>query len=146
MRTRSPNRIVGTLVGAGYLLAGILGFTATTGVDFFDTEGGMLVGLFEVNPSQNVVHLLVGAALLLAALSSRTASRTVNSVAGAFSLVLGLASLFLVGSSVNFLAVNVADNVAHFASAALLLAVGLGAEQSAPASAKDPGRTTKLRP
>ncbi len=123
----SPNRLVGIVVGAAYLLLGILGFIVTGGVGFFAADGGLLLGLFEVNVAHAVLHILIGAALLIAGLSHAPAARTVNSTAGALLLVLGLAGLFLVGSSLNVLAVNVADNVLHFGTAAVLLAVGLGA-------------------
>ncbi len=129
MRT-SPNRLLATVFGAVYVLIGILGFTVTSGVGFFSTEGGLLLGIFEVNIFHNVAHILIGAALLIAGLSNVSAARTVNSVVGAAYLVLGLAGLFLVGTALNILAINVADNVLHFASAALLLAVGLGADRS----------------
>ena len=129
MRT-SPNRLLGIVFGAVYVLIGILGFTVTSGVSFFATEGGLLLGIFEVNIFHNVAHLLIGAALLIAGLSSVRAAKTVNSVVGAAYLVLGLAGLFLVGTALNILALNVADNVLHFASAAILLAVGLGADNS----------------
>ena len=125
----SPNRLLGTVFGAGYLLLGILGFTATGGVGLFAPRGGLLFGFLEVNVLHNIVHILIGAALLLAALSSVRAARTANSVVGAACLVLGLAGLFLVGSPVNVLAVNVAGNVLHFGTASVLLAVGLGADQ-----------------
>ena len=129
MRT-SPNRLLGVIFGAVYVLIGVLGFTVTSGVGFFATEGGLLLGIFEVNIFHNVAHLLIGAALLIAGLSSARAAKTVNSVVGAAYLVLGLAGLFLVGTALNILALNVADNVLHFASAAILLAVGLGADNS----------------
>lgn len=127
--TKSPNRLLGVIFGAVYILVGILGFTVTSGVGFFATEGGLLLGIFEVNIFHNIAHLLIGAALLIAGLSSVRAAKTVNSVVGAAYLVLGLVGLFLVGSSLNILALNAADNVLHFASAAVLLAVGLGADR-----------------
>lgn len=129
----SPNRLLATIFGAVYVLIGILGFTVTSGVGFFSTKGGLLLGIFEVNIFHNVAHILIGAALLIAGLSNVRAARTVNSVVGAAYLVLGLAGLFLVGTALNILAINVADNVLHFASAALLLAVGLGADRRASA-------------
>lgn len=127
---RSPNRVLATAFGAVYVLIGILGFSVTSGVGFFATEGGLLLGLFQVNIFHNVAHILIGAALLIAGLSSVGASKAVNSAVGATYLVLGLAGLFLIGSPLNILAINVADNVLHFASAAVLLAVGLGADKS----------------
>ncbi|QYH34937.1 DUF4383 domain-containing protein [Salinibacterium sp. M195] len=127
--TKSPNRLLGTVFGAVYILVGLLGFTVTNGVGFFATEGGLLLGLFEVNIFHNVAHLLIGAALLLAGLSNVKAARTVNSVVGFAYLALGFLGLFLVGSALNILALNAADNVLHFASAVVLLAVGLGADK-----------------
>jgi hypothetical protein len=131
----SPNRLLAVVFGAVYVLIGLLGFTVTAGVGFFDTSGGLLLGLFEVNILHNVAHLLIGAALLIAGLSSVPAARSVNTTVGAVYLLLGIVGLFLVGSELNILAINAADNVLHFGSAAVLLAVGLGADKSARARA-----------
>src|SRR4029453_8756991 len=62
----SPNRIVATVFGAVYVLVGLLGFAVTGGVGFIATDGGLLLGIFQVNPLHNVAHILIGAALLLA--------------------------------------------------------------------------------
>jgi hypothetical protein len=130
--TKSPNRVIGLIFGAIYILIGIVGFTATTGVGLFSTNGGLLLGIFEVNLAHNIAHIVIGAALFIAALAGARASALVNSGVGAAYLLLGIAGLFLVDSEFNFLALNVADNVLHFASAAILLAVGLGALRPAP--------------
>lgn len=127
--TKSPNRLLATVFGVAYLLIGLLGFTVTGGISFFDTSGGLLLGLFEVNVFHNVAHLVIGAALLIAGLSNVAAARGVNIGIGTVYLLLGIAGLFLVGSEFNILAINEADNVLHFASAAVLLAVGLGADK-----------------
>ncbi|HEV7948397.1 MAG TPA: DUF4383 domain-containing protein [Glaciihabitans sp.] len=132
--TNSPNRLLGIIFGAVYVLVGLLGFTVTAGVGFFSTSGGLLLGLFEVNIFHNVAHLLIGAALLIAGLSSVPAAKGVNTTVGAAYLLLGVVGLFLVGSEFNILAINAADNVLHFASAAVLLAVGLGTEKRTAAS------------
>ena len=129
--TKSPNRLLGVVFGAVYLLVGILGFFFTNGVDIFATEGGLLLGIFEVNPFHNVAHLLIGAALLFSGLANVKAARTTNTIIGAAYLLLGLVGLFILESAANILALNGADNVLHFASAAVLLAVGLGADKSA---------------
>ena len=128
--TKSPNRLLATVFGAVYLLVGLLGFTVTGGVDFFATEGGLLLGLFEVNIFHNVAHLLIGAALLIAGLSNVRAAKGANITVGAAYLLLGIIGLFLIGSPANILAINAADNVLHFASATVLLAVGLGADKN----------------
>ncbi|WP_394768872.1 DUF4383 domain-containing protein [Lacisediminihabitans sp.] len=133
--TKSPNRLLATVFGAVYLLVGLLGFTATAGVGFFATKGGFLLGLFEVNIFHNVAHLLIGAALLIAGLSNVRAAKTVNSVVGAAYLLLGIVGLFILNSAANILAINGADNVLHFASAIVLLGVGLGADKNVRATA-----------
>jgi hypothetical protein len=66
----------------------------------------------------------------MAGLATVTAAKAVATVVGAVFLVLGIAGLFVIGSPVNVLALNGADNVLHFASAVVLLAVGLGADRS----------------
>lgn len=134
--TKSPNRLLATVFGAVYLLVGLLGFTATSGIGFFDTKGGLLLGIFEVNIFHNVAHLLIGAALLIAGLSSVRAATTVNTVVGAAYLLLGVVGLFILNSSANILAINGADNVLHFASAIVLLGVGLGADKATRSAAR----------
>ncbi|MEO5920385.1 MAG: DUF4383 domain-containing protein [Pseudolysinimonas sp.] len=131
----SPNRLVATVLGLFYVLIGIAGFFATAEVGFFDTSGGLLLGIFSVNIFHNVAHILIGAALLIAGLSGVRAAKTVNGIIGAAYLLLGLVGLFIVGSPFNILAINGADNVLHFGSAVVLLAVGLGAERDVKAAA-----------
>lgn len=128
--SKSPNRLLATIFGVVYLLVGLLGFAYTGGVEFFDTEGGLLLGIFEVNPFHNVAHLLIGAVLLIAGLKSVPAARSANIAVGAAYLLLGIIGLFLVDSPANILAINGADNVLHLGSAILLLAVGLGADKA----------------
>ena len=106
---RSVNVLVGYVFGAVYLLVGLLGF--------------------EVNPLHNIVHLAVGAALVLAARQGVAASRAVNTAVGGVYLLVGVLGLFILGSSANILALNSADNVLHVASAAVLLAVGLATDR-----------------
>lgn len=128
MRT-SPNRLVAVIFGAVYLLVGLLGFAVTGGVGFIATEGNLLLGIFAVNPLHNIAHLLIGAALLIAGLSSVRAAKGVNITIGAVYLLLGIVGFFLVGTSLNILALNTADHFLHLASAIVLLGVGLGAER-----------------
>lgn len=135
MRT-SPNRLVATIFGAVYLLVGVLGFFVTSGVGFFATEGRNLI-IFEVNPLHNIIHLAIGAALLLAGLNSVSAAKGVNTTVGAVYLLVGVLGLFLVGSSLNIIALNGADNVLHLASAVVLLGVGLSQDKA--------GRTSGAR-
>jgi len=135
MRT-SPNRLIGTIFGAVYVLVGLLGFAVTGGVGFIATQGGLLLGIFEVNPLHNVAHLLIGAALLIAGLSSAAAAKAANTTVGAVYLLLGLVGFFIADSALNILALNTADHFLHLASAIVLLGVGLTADKKVNTSAK----------
>lgn len=134
--TASPNRLVATIFGAVYLLVGLLGFAVTGGVGFLATDGGLLLGVFEVNPFHNIAHLLIGGALLAAGLTTARAAKTVNGVVGAAYLLLGIIGFFLVGTPLNVLALNMPDHFLHLASAIVLLGTALGTERAArPATA-----------
>lgn len=129
MASRSVNQTVGWVFGAVYAVVGLAGFFVTSGVDFAGTEGKSLLG-FDVNPLHNITHLLVGALLLFGASRGVATSRGVNTLVGAVYALLGVIGLFILSSDANILALNKADNVLHFASALLLLAVGLGTDRS----------------
>ncbi|MCM3502738.1 DUF4383 domain-containing protein [Microbacterium sp. P26] len=131
----SPNRIVATVFGAVYLLVGLLGFAVTGGVGFIATQGGLLLGIFEVNPLHNIAHLLIGAVLLIAGLANARAAKGVNTTVGAVYLLLGIVGFFLTGTAANILALNVPDHFLHLASAVVLLGVGLGTERNVPRTA-----------
>ena len=127
----SPNRIVATVFGAVYVLVGLLGFAVTGGIGFIATEGGLLLGVFQVNPLHNVAHILIGAALLIAGIVSAAAAKTVNIVVGGAYLLLGIVGFFLAGTAANVLALNTADHFLHLVSALVLLGVGLATERGA---------------
>ena len=129
---RTPNRVLGLLIGGGFLVLGVLGLLFSSEGGFFAPRGALLFGALEGNPAQGILHIVLGAALAMAALSSVRYAATVNGVVGALLLVLGLAGLFLVGTDVNVLALNVADNALHFGAAAVLLAAGLGLDRPEP--------------
>lgn len=126
----SPNRIVATVFGAVYVLVGLLGFAVTGGVELIATSGGLLLGIFEVNPLHNIAHLLIGAALLIGGLTSAAVAKGVNATIGAAYLLLGIVGFFLVGTAANILALNTADHFLHLASAIVLLGVALGFERA----------------
>jgi hypothetical protein len=139
--TQSPNRIVGALFGAVYLLVGLLGFFYTGGVGFvspFVDDSQLLLGIFAVNPLHNVAHLLIGAALLIAGLSSVPAAKTVNGIVGAAYLLLGIVGFFLAAdpsAPLNFLALNLPDHFLHLGSAVILGGVAIGADKASPRAA-----------
>jgi hypothetical protein len=135
--SKSPNRLLAVIFGAVYILVGLLGFTVSAGLPFFETDSNaLLLGIFEVNNFHNVAHLIIGAALFFGGISSVSAAKSVNTVVGAAYLLLGLVGLFLIGTAANILSLNGADNVLHFGSAIILLGVGLGADKRNDRSAR----------
>jgi hypothetical protein len=142
---QSPNRIIATLFGTVYVLVGLLGFFWVNGVPFAGPGDGSnaILGIFEVNPLHNVVHLLIGAALLIAGAGTAASARAANSTVGALYLLLGVVGFFLTApdggrSPINFLSLNVPDHILHLATALLLLATGLGADHGATRAREQP--------
>jgi uncharacterized membrane protein YuzA (DUF378 family) len=119
----NPNRTFGLLFGAVYVLVGIVGFFVTTHVAFAATTGKPLI-FFNLNPLHNLVHIAVGLLFLGGAAAGEIWSARVNALVGAVYLLVGIAGLFVIGHSLNILALNGADNGLHFASAVLALGVG----------------------
>ncbi len=123
--TSSLNRLVALVFGVIYLLVGLIGFLVTGFRGFAATRGDNLLGIFEINPLHNIVHLLVGAFLLSAALKGIAAARSANITVGAVYLVVGILGFFINNTNLDILALNTADHFLHLASAAVLLGVGL---------------------
>jgi Domain of unknown function (DUF4383) len=129
--TRSPNRLLGIFLGIVYLIDGIYGYFLTSDTGFFSTSGPKVIDLFETNPFHNLVHVIVGIALLTAALVGPRSAKAVNMTLGAIFLLAAVVGLFLSSGNnpLNILAFNGADNVLNFATAAILLAVGFGGDR-----------------
>jgi hypothetical protein len=127
----SPNRLLGLVLGVVYLLFGILGFFLTSETGFAATTGPKVIDLFEVNPLHNLVHLVVGIVLVVTALVGIRPARIANMTLGAIFLLVGVVGLLLAspGNALNVLAINGADNVLNFATAVVLLCVGIGADR-----------------
>ena len=132
-RTRqgSPVQAAAVLVGATFLLVGVLGFIPgiTTGYDGLEAAGheshAELLGIFQVSVLHNVVHLLFGVAGVALA---RTASgaRAFLIGGGAVYLVLWLYGLLIDKTSqANFVPLNTADDWLHFVLGLGMVALGV---------------------
>jgi hypothetical protein len=135
------------IIGAGFILVGILGFIPGVTTDFGNMgmaghrSGAMLFGVFAVSVLHNLVHLALG---VLGLVMART-----YAAARAYFLGGGLAYLGLwvhgividSGGSANFMPVNAADNWLHFGLGAGMLLLGVTL-----AGQRDPTkRRTKVR-
>ncbi len=128
---RSVNQTVALVFGIIYLLIGILGFFVTKFENFATYNTDKLLGIFQINPLHNIVHIVIGLFLLGAGRGHR-AARGANMTVGIAYAVVFLLGLVLVGkhTSANFLALNGADNVLHIATALVLLAVAFLADKT----------------
>jgi hypothetical protein len=124
--SRSALRTAALVVGATFLLVGVLGFIPgiTTDYDTMTFAGhesdAKLLGIFEVSVLHNIVHLLFGVAGILMARTARTA-RTYLIAGGAVYFLIWIYGLLVDhDSGANFVPLNDADNWLH-----LVLAVGM---------------------
>lgn len=115
--------------GITYLAIGALGFAVTSGVEFAGREGDELLGIFEINPLHNIVHLAIGAALVAGFMGGRRSSGLVAMLVGATYLLVGVIGLFITDSDANILALNSPDHLLHIGSAVVLLFAGYAARR-----------------
>lgn len=124
-------RLAATVVGATFLLVGILGFVpgVTSNYDELSfgghESGAELLGIFQVSILHNLVHLLFGVAGLAMARTARSAT-TYLLAGGAVYLVLWLYGLAIDHrSGANFVPVNDADNWLHLVLGVAMVGLGL---------------------
>jgi uncharacterized protein DUF4383 len=128
---RSPLRTAALLVGAVFLLVGLLGFIPGITTDYGDlsgagnNSGAELLGIFQVSVLHNIVHLLFGVAGVLL---SRTNENSRNYLigGGVIYLVLWIYGLVIdKDSSANFVPVNSADDWLHFVLGVGMIGLGV---------------------
>ena len=124
--TRHPLQAAAAVVGAVFLLVGVLGFipgitTAYDQMGFAGHESGaLLLGLFQVSVLHNLAHLAFGVAGVVMA-RSVAGARNYLIWGGAVYAVLFVYGLLIGhGSTANFVPLNTADNWLH-----LVLALGM---------------------
>jgi hypothetical protein len=130
MRDRSPVQVAALLVGAVFLLVGILGFIPGITTHYGDLKfaghnsDAKLLGLFETSILHNIVHLLFGVAGIAL---SRTwdGARTFLIGGGLIYLVLFVyGAIFHGEKGSNWIPVNWADNILHLLLGAGMIVVG----------------------
>ena len=102
------------------MLIGLAGF-ALTGFAHFIGESPMPDKLlwFQINPLQNVVHVLIGIGLLLGAAGGETASRVIVGFVSTVLVIVGIAGFLVIDTEFNWLSLNIADNFLHLGTAIL---------------------------
>ena len=129
--TGSRVQAASALVGAVFLLVGVLGFVPgiTTNYDSLQGAGheshAELLGLFQVSVLHNIVHLLFGVAGLAMA-KTVSLARTFLIGGGVIYLVLWVYGLLIDHhSDANFIPLNDADNWLHFVLGIAMIALAI---------------------
>lgn len=117
----SPARTFAGVFGAVYLLVGLVGFAVTGFDDWVATDTNETLLWFELNGLHNLVHILIGLALL-AGYAKPPSARPIAATVGATYALVGIIGFFAVGQEWNILSLNHADNWLHIATAILALA------------------------
>ncbi|MBF6244254.1 MULTISPECIES: DUF4383 domain-containing protein [Nocardia] len=127
----SPVQAAAYLVGAAFLVVGVLGFIpgVTTNYDMLTWSGhhsgAELFGVFQVSGLHNTVHLVFGVAGLAMGRTTMTA-RTYLIAGGVVYLALWVYGLVVdEESTANVIPVNTADNWLHLGLGAAMLLFGL---------------------
>lgn len=128
------------VIGAFYVLIGIIGFFITGFSNFVQNTGDALIG-FSINPFHNLVHLAIGAFLIIM-------SRQATSTAEGACLGVGLfyVTAFVIGviGSTNLTIISMSgrgdlENFNHIVNGVFLLGLGLVSSGATEAQAKRSG-------
>ena len=136
---KHPIRTAAQVVGAVFLLVGILGFIPGITTDYGSMQfaghesEAKLLGVFQVSILHNLVHLAFGVAGLALA-RTYSGARAYLIGGGAIYLVLWLYGL-VIGhdSAANFIPLNTADNWLHFFLGVGMIGLGIALSRRAPA-------------
>ncbi|GAA2310401.1 DUF4383 domain-containing protein [Nonomuraea roseoviolacea subsp. roseoviolacea] len=127
---RTPVQVAALIVGAVFLLVGVLGFipgitTHYSAIAFAGHHSGaLLIGVFQVSILHNIVHLLFGIAGIVL---SRTWSGARGFLigGGVIYLLLWIYGLIVAKTSAaNFVPLNTADDWLHFLLGVVMIALG----------------------
>jgi Domain of unknown function (DUF4383) len=135
MRDRTPLQSMAALVGAVFLLVGILGFIPGITTHYGDMSfaghgsGAQLIGLFQVSILHNIVHLLFG---IVGIALAKTWDGARNFLIGGGVVYLLLWLIGIIGAG-DWIPVDTADNWLHFV-------LGLGMIVAGYVLARDVGR------
>jgi hypothetical protein len=126
--SRTMNQTLALAFGAVYAAVGVLGFFVSNDVDFAGMQGASLLG-FDVNGLHNVVHLLIGLALL-AASRTHPSARGANLTIGAVYVLLAALGPFINDTAADIIGLNGADHALHLLSGVLLVGVAIAADKA----------------
>ena len=139
MDTSLAQRVM-PIVGAFYVLIGIIGFFITGFGNFVQNTGDALLG-FSLNPFHNLVHLAIGAFLII--MSQQSTSTAEGACLGVGLFYVTAFVIGVVGTS-NLTIISMSgrgdlENLNHLVNGVLLLGLGLVSSGATEASSKRTG-------
>jgi glucose uptake protein GlcU len=123
-------QILSLVIGAVYLIVGIVGFFITGFDDFAHHDTNETLLGFEINGLHNVVHIVIGVAGLVLA-RTLSGARTYGWLLAVGYGAAFLYGLFALGEDWDFLSLNAADNWLHGLTALVGLVIALGPVRTA---------------
>lgn len=123
----------------------VLGVVLTiVGIWGYLTDSGSILGIFAVDGTHNLIHLVSGIVGILAALGGEQYSKTYLQVFGVIYALVFILGLFGGGKVLGLFVTNMADNILHLVIAAVALYGGFGKGKGMggmgmPASSAPPG-------
>ncbi|GAA3679556.1 uncharacterized protein DUF4383 [Lentzea atacamensis] len=131
------------MVGAAFLLVGVLGFIPGITSDYDEMSfaghsGALLLGVFAVSVLHNLVHLLFGVLGLFSAKLRGTARLFLMAGGGLYVLLWVWGSAIGEHTRANFLPVNTADNWLHLGLGAGMILLGIAVTATERARSDSP--------
>lgn len=109
---KTPTQMFALVFGVVYLLVGVLGFINKP-----------ILGIFEVNALHNIVHLLIGGALV-AGSSRHDTAKTVSLAVGVAYLLVAVLGFVATDFLDDLIKINQADNFLHLVSGVVAVYFG----------------------
>ena len=116
---KTPTQMFALVFGVIYLLIGLLGFINKP-----------ILGIFEVNVLHNIVHLLIGGALV-AGSSRHDTAKTVSLAVGVAYLLVAVLGFVATDFLDDLIKINQADNFLHLISGAVAVYFGTAGADNA---------------
>jgi hypothetical protein len=127
--TRTPGQLYALVIGAVYLLVGIVGFFVAS--EFTEGTADDKLIVFRLNHLHNLIHIVLGIGWL-AASRTATLSKTVNTLFGVVLLLvaaLGFTGIDLVHTLLNITESTDPDNFLHLVTGGLALYFGMAGDR-----------------
>lgn len=122
---RPVYRAIALLVGAYFVVYGIIGFARTSGQDFFTRDDAEWVLGLRTNAAFAILSIVVGAVLVLANLVGRNVDSTVNMGMSILLGVVGTALLTVMQTDLNVFAFSMVNVIVVYSAAIILGTAGL---------------------